>query len=455
MERLDCMLIAGEASGDLLAAELVEALRQNPTIRAMPWGPRFFGAGGPAMAAAGVELALDLTEHAVVGLTEVLKHYRTFQRLFRRLIGLACERQPDLIILVDFSGFNRRLARALRRLLRRHGGLFNNWRPRLVQYVSPQVWASRPGRAYGLAQDIDLLLCLFPFEKEWYSQRLPRLRVEFVGHPVCERFPGRSHAAVGSKGSPDDKRPGPAERGDSPLILLLPGSREREVRAHLPVMLQAAMELSLVQAAGASPTPASDSPGGTAPRLRWRVILPNEQLAACAREQSNGLRRRFKPFIIPDADGRLTVAQPLRDPLPSLEVRVGGLAESLAEADLALAASGTVTVECAWFGVPTVVLYKTSWLTYHIAKRIVTVPYLAMPNLLAGEMIYPEFIQGAATPSNLARAASELLFDLERRRALEGKLAQVVQSLGGPGASARAAQAILRLFAKAGGSGAR
>ena len=193
------MLIAGEASGDVLAAELVRALRQEfaeaeaiPTPDYQPLHaslePRFFGAGGPRMAAEGVDLAFDMTAHSVIGLTEVLKHYLKFRRLFRQLFELALKRQPDAIICVDFSGFNRRFAHAVRQYARAHADWFHDWDPRLIQYVSPQVWASRERRAYQMARDYDLVLSIFPFEQAWYAKRVPQLPVEFVGHPIVDRY---------------------------------------------------------------------------------------------------------------------------------------------------------------------------------------------------------------------------------------------------------------------------
>src|SRR5258707_1244563 len=163
------MVIAGEASGDLLGAELVAALRAElaeaeaiPTTDYQPLHtslePRFFGAGGPRMAAAGVELAFDLTEHSVIGLSEALKNYFNFRRLFQRLYRLALDREPDAIICVDFGGFNRRFAHAIKRHVRARQDWFHDWNPKLIQYVSPQVWASREGRVHQIARDYDLLL---------------------------------------------------------------------------------------------------------------------------------------------------------------------------------------------------------------------------------------------------------------------------------------------------------
>jgi lipid-A-disaccharide synthase len=381
------MLIAGEPSGDLLAAELVKALKQSPRVRANPFPPEFFGAGGSGMAAEGVELALDLTRHSVIGVSDVLKKYWEFKRIFDQLFALALERRPDVIICVDFSGFNRRFAHGIKEYVRAQHGSFNNWAPRIVQYVSPQVWASRPGRVYQIARDYDLLLSIFPFEKEWYAARVPQLRVEFVGHPLCDRF-NAQHLKLKVQGS-------------SPLVVLLPGSREGELKRHLPVMLKAGHHMN------------SQVP------LRWEMVLPNDELV----EQA----RRFPA------------------PWP-LKIQAGGLQKSLAEADLAIASTGTVTMECAWFGVPTVALYKTSWTTYLIGRQMVTVKYLAMPNLLTDEEIYPEFVQHTATPEHIARAALELLNDPERRNATRKKLAKIVESLGPPGAAGRASEAILNLF---------
>lgn len=399
MKPLSFMLIAGEPSGDLLAAELVGALRRKVLANSQDFStdvqplrtalaPRFFGAGGPRMAAAGVELAFDLTQHSVIGLAHVFRNILKFRRLFRQLFALALERQPEVIIGVDYGGFNLRFGRAIRRYVHRHAREFVPWNPRLVQYVSPQVWASRSGRAYQIAEDYDLLLSIIPFEKDWYARRVPSLRVEFVGHPMAERF---RRVSDGSSKTP----------AAAPSIVLLPGSRRAELRRHAPVMLGAFAQIQR-----------------ELPNARARMVLPEA--------------------LMPEAK---LLALP-----PGVTLQTGNVAEALAKADLALAKTGTVTLECAFFGVPAVTLYKVSWAEFQAGKRLVTVKTLTMPNLLAGEMIYPEFVQHDATPENLARAALELLRDEARRQAVKTKLAQVVASLGGPGASERAAQAIVELL---------
>jgi len=184
------MLIAGEASGDTLAAELVSALLAASKRSEDGRASQFFGAGGAKMAEAGVELAFDLTQYSVIGLEDVLKHYFKFRRLFNQLLTLAIERKPDAIIGVDFGGFNLRFGHAIKQYVRNNP--FLKWNPKIIQFVSPQVWASRPGRANRLAADYDLVLSIFPFEKDWYAQRVPKLRVEFVGHPMIGRFGVRS-----------------------------------------------------------------------------------------------------------------------------------------------------------------------------------------------------------------------------------------------------------------------
>jgi lipid-A-disaccharide synthase len=386
MNPFRAMIIAGEASGDLLAAELVTAL----CAQCKPTPPHFFGAGGPKMAAAGVDLAFDLTRHSLIGLWEALRKYTLFRRLLHRLVDLACERQPDVIVCVDFSGFNRRFAAAIQREVRRRRAS-SNWQPKIVQYVSPQVWASRAGRARQMARDFDLLLSILPFEQAWYAARVPELCVKFVGHPIIER-----HAAAQALCGKRD--------GQGSDLLLLPGSRASELRRHLPPMLAAWQRIRAAR-----------------PAMRAQMILPDETMAELARSVCGA-------------------------GLDWVGMRIGGLSEALAGTTTAIASTGTVTLECALFGVPTVAMYRTSWPTYLIGKQIVKVKHLAMPNLLAGDFIYPEFIQAEATPENLAAAALNFLDHPEQRQIVKAKLGPVVASLGESGASNRAARAILALF---------
>ncbi len=407
------MLIAGEASGDLLAAELVSALRgQLPDAQ-------FFGAGGAKMSAAGVELEFDLTQHSVIGLTDVLKKYFTFRRLFNQLLALAIERKPDVVIGVDYGGFNLRFGQAVKAYVRDNP--FSKWNPKIVQFVSPQVWASRPGRANKLARDYDLLLSIFPFEKDWYAKRVPQLRVEFVGHPMIGRLANddlrftRCNSETASIANRKSQ------------ILLLPGSRKGELQRHLPVIIEAAKLMVSKN-----------------PKIAFSMVLPNQQLVGVAWWQfarKTGVKYQLNgpptTKAIEGCASKLGL---------NLKIQIGELPWALAESDVAIASTGTVTMECAFFGVPTVTLYKTSWLTYQIAKRIITVKSLTMPNLLAGATVYPEFVQHDVTPENLSHAALELLQDEARRIQIKAQLAKIISSLGQPGAAGRAAEAVLSLL---------
>ena len=304
------MLIAGEASGDLLAAELVSALRgQLPDAK-------FFGAGGPKMAAAGVELAFDLTQHSVIGISDVLKNYFKFRRLFNQLLALAIERKPDAIIGVDYGGFNLRFGHAVKQYVRNNP--FSKWNPKIIQFVSPQVWASRPGRANLLAADYDLLLSIFPFEKDWYAQRAPKLRVEFVGHPMIGRFA-------------KDRFTSDADAKPTETAHVVTSQSQ-----HSSVARQPDERIATAFAGDARRAEIDSEKNCRASRAK--MVLPNPALKQLA-DKLSALRR-------------------------NVEIQIGNLPQALAQADVAIASTGTVTMECAFFGVPTVTLYKTSWFTY-------------------------------------------------------------------------------------------
>jgi lipid-A-disaccharide synthase len=388
MLRKRVMVIAGEPSGDALAAELVTELRA--LLHEHACKTEFFGAGGSRMKDAGVDLAFDLTTHAVVGLIG-LRNLRHFRALFNTLLHIGTQRQPDALICVDFSGFNRRFATALRRAAGRVPG----WSPKIVQYVSPQVWASREGRVHKVRHAYDLLLAIFPFEPDWYARRVPDFKVQFVGHPILDRYDSWREAIAAR----------PVSAKTPARVLLLPGSRPGELKRHLPVMLEAAHQIHAAHPA------------------HFQMVLPNDPLLARARSS------------LPES--------------PSVVIQSQGLPEALLQADLAIASTGTVTMECAFFKVPTVALYKTSWTTYQIAKRIIKVPYLAMPNLLAKDAIFPEFVQGQANAGNLSREALSLLRDQSRREAIHTKLGAIIESLGAPGGKKRAAQAVADLMLNA------
>jgi lipid-A-disaccharide synthase len=353
------MFIAGEASGDAHAAELIKALRvQAPDVRV-------FGAGGPKMKAVGMELLLDLTEHAVVGLIEVLKNYGKFRRIFWNLVREAEKRKPDAVVLVDFPGFNLRFAAQMKKR-----GI------KVIYYISPQLWAWHASRAKQIERDVDLMLTIFPFEKDWYAKRTPKLRVEFVGHPFAERM----------------RDEGGGMKREESLILLLPGSREREVAKIWPIMRQIIDKM----------------PSET----RFVAVAVNEPMATMIKH-------------------------------PRVTVEIGKAHEWMQRATLAITASGTATMECAFYGCAMIVVYKVNWLTYLVGRMVVTVNWLAMPNVIAGRAIVPEFIQHDANPDRIAAVARELLGNVSKRNAMQQELATVVGTLGGPGASERAARLIV------------
>jgi lipid-A-disaccharide synthase len=401
MKRKQIMLVAGDPSGDANAADLVRALAQavpaaefkitndtQPLTTAL--APSFFGAGGPKMAAAGVDLAFDLTSDAVIGPGGLVNKLPKILRQFKELKRLAIERQPDLIILVDYGEFNLRFAHAIRKYLHARCGIFFNWRPKIVQFTSPQVWASRPGRAKRIAQDYDLLVSLIPFEKQWYAAREPKLPVEFVGNPIFDRFPEGTPAEFSR-----------AENVSPPLVLLLPGSRRGELVRHVPLMAESAGRIAAKQ------------------KVRFLMIVPNETMAELART------------LLPKA-------------AVNIELQIGGLKEGLRAATVALSKSGTITMECALFCVPSVVIYKTDPFTYLGGRLLVNVKYLSMPNLLAGEAVFPEFIQGQATPTKVSAAVLELLASKEQRARVRGKLREIMRDCGSPGTAGRAATAIVK-----------
>jgi lipid-A-disaccharide synthase len=375
------LLVAGEASGDSHGAELILALRQQqPKVR-------IIGVGGPRMAAAGQQQLFDLSAHAVLGLAEVLKHYFKFRGFFNRVLQLIREERPDAVVLIDNPGFNLRLAAALRRELPGSRTIF---------YISPQVWAWKAGRVKSMQRDIDLLLAILPFEKEWYAQRAPKFNVQWVGHPLLDRI-HKVEAAAPQAGA----------------VALLPGSRRTEVGIHLPV-LWAAARLMANQKKG----------------LKFTLLSPSEEI----QKYSLSLLEKF--------------------PAPNFdfEYNISYAISHLSRCALALVASGTASLECALVGVPQVVVYRVHPLTFAVGRRLVKVKHLSMVNVLAGEEVVPELLQDRFQPEPVAREALDLLVNQPRREKMKRRVAELVGTLGGPGASQRAAQAILleAAFAKVG-----
>lgn len=360
-------IVAGEASGDSRAAEVMRA------VRALDPAVEFVGAGGPRMRALAAEpFDAWIAEAAVVGLWDVLKNYGYFKAKFDRMVAEILRLSPDAVLLVDYPGFNLRLARALR-----------TRRPKLkiIYYVSPQVWAWNRGRIPKMARILDLMLCIFPFEKALYEAS--GLRTEFVGHPIVEQMA-------------QDRVPVAREES---LLGLFPGSREREVNRIFPALVGAARVVAKSR-----------------PDVRFEAAAASEAHAAIMRQMA----------------GETAVT-----------IRVGTAHELMQRASVGLVCSGTATLEAACFGLPYALVYKTAWLTYAVGRRLVRVNHLGIVNILAGRTVVREFIQDAASPAALADEALRLLNDPTARVRLSTELTDVVATLNGERAAERAARAVL------------
>jgi lipid-A-disaccharide synthase len=367
-------LVAGEASGDARGAELMRALRERtPSLQ-------FLGAGGREMRALAGDDFLDWEGEAVVGLWDVLKKYRYFKAQFDHMLADIARVQPVAVIYIDYPGFNLRMAKAVKQRL---PGVRN------IYYVSPQVWAWHRSRIPKMARFLDLMLCIFPFEKDLYEAS--GLRTVFVGHPMLDSLEARRI---------DEPR-------DPDLVGLFPGSRDREVRRIFPVMIEAAERMREAK-----------------PGLRFEAAAASHLLAdrMLAMLAATGHDERF------------------------CAVHVRASHELMQRAGVGVVCSGTATLEAAFFAMPMCVVYKVAWLTWAVAKRLVRVPFIGMPNVLADREIAREFLQGAAQPDAIAEEMLRLLRDPEAYTAAERDLAAVIAGLGPRGAAARAADAISEIL---------
>ncbi|HEY2614805.1 MAG TPA: lipid-A-disaccharide synthase [Chthoniobacterales bacterium] len=363
--------LAGEASGDEHGAALLRALRDStPDFE-------FHGRGGPRMnAIAGAGFINWIESAAVVGLWEVAKRYGYFRAQFQSALAEIAQINPDAVVLIDYPGFNLRLARALRR---------KSPAIKIIYYISPQVWAWNRGRIRPMARFLDLMLCIFPFEAELYNQS--GLRTIFVGHPMIENLAAR--------------RTG--EERQRNLIGLFPGSRLREVRKNLPIMMNAAREIVMLD-----------------PQIQFEVAAASESLAVEIREllRASPMQERFR-------------------------IATSESAAVMQRATAGMVASGTATLEAAYFRLPFVLVYKVSWPTYFAARLLIKTEHLGMPNVLAGRSIVPEFIQHRARPDAISKAVWQLVRDSAARERMISEFDAIIEKLGERGASAKAAQAIV------------
>jgi lipid-A-disaccharide synthase len=396
---------AGEASGEHYGALVIAALKKQ--LAATGQSAEFFGMGGERMAAESLECVVRSEEMAVMGLTEVVRHLPHIYGEFRKLKRAIRVRRPSVAVLIDFPEIHFRLAKELRRL-----GV------PVIFFVSPQLWAWKKHRIKLVRKYVDKMLVIFPFEEPFYRER--GVEAEFVGHPLAELpLPSISRTEFAAENGLD-----PAKT----WIGLLPGSRLKEIRDHLPEMLQAARQLE----------------GG----LEFLVPLAPTLNAAQRKEVRQIVARHSSCLTLRLIDD-IGVSG-------AVGPNAGGARAALHHARASVVASGTATVEAALIGNPFVAVYHVSALTYAIAKRVVTVPHVAMANLIVGKKIVPELIQRDFTAANIVCALEPLLpdgpprqsmmEDLARMRSLLGPVSQLSKSRpGAPGAGLKDGGAIERV----------
>lgn len=364
-------IIAGEASGDLHGSHLIRALRdKDPQAQVRCWG-------GDLMEAAGAELVKHYRDLAFMGFVEVVANLPTILRNMRFCKRDILDFHPDVVIFIDYPGFNIPIST----FAKSHG-------LKTVYYISPQVWAWKEGRVRTLMKTIDRMLVILPFEQAFY--RKWGWEVDYVGHPLLEEIARRRA---------DASTAGLIEKGEGPLVALLPGSRKQEIRQKLPVMLEAAKRF---------------------PECRFIIA------------QAPGLEDAFLDTFVAGH--------------PNVGRVKGATYALLMKADAALVTSGTATLETALFGVPEVVCYKGNPISYQIARRLVKVPYISLVNLIMEREVVKELIQDDMNAVNLAAELRDLLYDPSRRERLEADYAELRTLLAAGGlASEAAAERIVAL----------
>jgi len=371
------MIVAGEASGDIYGAELVrEAQLLDPALQ-------FVGIGGARMREAGVNTLVDSADMAVVGVVEVLKHFDVIAAAFTKLKKILLNDPPPLLILIDYPGFNLRLAKVAKK-----AGV------KVLYYISPQIWAWRQGRVKKIARLVDYMAVILPFEAPFYEKA--GVPVSFVGHPMLDMVQvavERDQAAAGFGLDPHRK-----------IVGLFPGSRRNEIDRLLPVIIHSAQLLKQ-----------------RFPDIQF--ILP---LASTLNEED----------ILPQLKSAAVSATITRERIHDM----------IRACDAVISVSGTVTLEIALVGTPMVIIYKLSPLTYQLAKRLVKVDAIGLCNIVAGEIAVRELIQDDANPENIAAEISRILDDADYDAAIRAKLATVRQKLGKGGASANVAALIPKMI---------
>jgi lipid-A-disaccharide synthase len=343
----------------------------------------FSGIGGPRMMEAGVRILFSSSEMAVVGLTEVVSRLATVTRAYLRLKAILRKDEPVLLVLMDYPDFNLRLARAARR-----------FQVPVLYYISPQVWAWRKGRVETIRRCVDRMAVILPFEEDFYRER--GLHVDHVGHPLLEEIP-----------TDLDGKSVRTELGlhqTYPVLALLPGSRREEVANLLPIMVKAAEKIR-------------------SKHTRLKCLLPRALTIPVELVEENLKKSSLDVQVIP-----------------------GDVYRVLKACDLALVASGTATLEAAILETPMIIVYRVSFFSYWIGRMVISVPFIGLVNLVAGEEVVPELIQGDVTPERLAQAAMDILEHDDRRGDMIRKLRRLRETLGQGSASEKTARIALEMI---------
>ncbi len=370
------MIIAGEASGDLHGGNLVKALRQRePDVE-------IFGVGGDRMQAAGMQLFYHVQDLAYVGFSEIIKHLPHFYRVFHDLVDIALESQPDVVVLIDYPGFNLRIGKKLKS----HGF-------KIFYFIAPQVWAWHQSRAKKMAFFIDRMAVMFDFEVDFFSKY--GIDAHHVGHPLVD--------GLKTQKTRDQFLHDFNLRADSPILALLPGSRKQEIENLLPDMLKAADLL--------------------------KQQHPQLQIAVGLAETIK--RDWLSSFLVT---------------YPQVRIVTHATYELMSYSTAGIVASGTATLETACFGLPFVLMYRVSLLSFIIGKKVVKIPHIGLVNIVARAEIVREFVQDNIKPNAMADELEKCLFDVDYRDKQKAQLSFVREKLGQPGAAIKTAKLVLKLI---------
>ncbi len=373
------MIIAGEASGDLHGSKLVRAMREKNSDLF------FCGIGGQALRNAGVKIIVDSSQLSVVGITEVFSKMIDLFRGMSLAKKLLKSLKPDLLIIIDFPDFNLHIAGTAKKL-----GI------PVLYYISPQVWAWRPGRVKKIRKIVDHVAVILPFEEKFFRKH--QIQATFVGHPLLDTHLLLEKSSIAKNAE------------DIPVIGLLPGSRDREIAKLLPVMLQSA-----------------------------RILLERDKNMKFIVSAAPSIERKFVETIVEEHRGEY-----------DFELVSDTVENVLKRCRLAVVASGTVTLEAAIFGIPMIIIYKMSPVTYWLGKMLVRsrVKNFGLVNLIAGRDISPELLQGEASSKNIAEMAFKMVNDASGLKKVKNELLEIRDGLGGPGASKRVADIALNMLEK-------